>query len=118
MFPLDGSSRLAQSMTLHPFAGQTLKSLYDNGTKQDPGTLWILYNDQPPNGGVGIELGHTKGVVMSQSNGGFWLIHSVPHYPPSPNKSTQNFYSYPHTGLHYGQSLMCISLDVKQLDTV
>nr|CAD7588333.1 unnamed protein product [Timema genevievae] len=83
---------------------------------QDPGTLWILYNDQPPNGGVEIELGHTKGVVMSQSNGGFWLIHSVPHYPPSPNKSTH--YSYPHTGLHYGQSLMCISLDVKQLDTV
>nr|CAD7393341.1 unnamed protein product [Timema cristinae] len=99
-------------------AGQTLKSLYDNGTKQDPGTLWILYNDQPPNGGVEIELGHTKGVVMSQSNGGFWLIHSVPHYPPSPNKSTHNAYSYPHTGLHYGQSLMCISLDAKQLDTV
>jgi deoxyribonuclease-2 len=70
-------------------------------------------------------MGHTKGVVMSEADGGFWLVHSVPYFPPSPGNVTttgtdshSEGYSYPSTGLTYGQSFLCISLSASQLDLV
>ncbi|KAJ8898399.1 hypothetical protein PR048_003759 [Dryococelus australis] len=82
-----------------------------------PDLLWILYNDQPPNGNVSFNKGHTKGVVMCKPDGGLWLVHSIPHYPPSPTGMSGG-YSYPHSGLTYGQSFLCLSLNVKQMDLV
>ncbi|KAJ9574029.1 hypothetical protein L9F63_008555 [Diploptera punctata] len=88
--------------------GRTLQPLYN---KTDD-LLWIEYNDQPPNASVTLAYGHTKGVVLAHKHGGLWLVHSVPHYPPTTG------YSYPHTGTHYGQSFLCISLNASQLDLV
>lgn len=87
--------------------------------------LWVLYNDQAPDETYNSELGHTKGVVVSEADGGFWLLHSVPHFPPSPDNVTtaalnshSKGYSYPSTGLGYGQSFFCISLTASQMDLV
>jgi deoxyribonuclease-2 len=62
---------------------------------------------------------------MSEVDGGFWLVHSVPYFPPIPGNVTISDtdyhgegYSYPSTGLTYGQSFLCISLNASQLDLV
>uniref|UniRef100_A0A1B6FE63 Uncharacterized protein n=2 Tax=Cuerna arida TaxID=1464854 RepID=A0A1B6FE63_9HEMI len=96
--------------------GLTLAPLYENsseGNFQD--VLHILYNDQPPIGNRSFTKGHTKGVVYARDSGGFWLVHSVPHYPPLPN-TTQ--YSYPKSGLKNGQSYLCLTLPPDQLELV
>ncbi|XP_075226785.1 deoxyribonuclease II isoform X2 [Lycorma delicatula] len=93
----------------------TLKPLYSNTSD----VLWILYNDQPPAGekiNVGSRKGHTKGVVGVDKTGGFWLIHSVPNFPPSANNS--NRYSFPNSGLKNGQSFLCISLSASNIDNI
>ncbi|XP_063216023.1 deoxyribonuclease-2-alpha isoform X2 [Bacillus rossius redtenbacheri] len=101
--------------------GQTLLPLYANkssvATGGQPDLLWMLYNDQPPSGNISVDKGHTKGVVMCGPDGGVWLVHSVPHYPPTRGTGPAG-YSYPHSGLHYGQSFLCLSLSLQQMDLV
>ena len=74
-----------------------------------------MYNDENPDGSTSMAHGHTKGVVVMSEHGGFWLIHSVPMYPP-PTKD--GAYSYPESGHTYGQSMLCISLSPSQADNV
>ena len=94
--------------------------------------LWILYNDQPPNQPVKDDNGHSKGVLLANDVEGFWLIHSVPNFPPKVfsksvdkefkinNSFSEKYgsgkYSYPSTGKEFGQSFMCIS--TKMLDVI
>ena len=73
-----------------------------------------MYNDEKPHGPTSFTGGHTKGVVVGGAGGAVWLIHSVPHYPPYPNET----YGYPHTGLLYGQTAMCLSLDASQVANI
>ncbi|CAB4066421.1 Ribose-phosphate pyrophosphokinase 3,Phosphoribosyl pyrophosphate synthase-associated protein 2,Ribose-phosphate pyrophosphokinase 4,Ribose-phosphate pyrophosphokinase 5,Ribose-phosphate pyrophosphokinase,Ribose-phosphate pyrophosphokinase 1,Phosphoribosyl pyrophosphate synthase-associated protein 1,Ribose-phosphate pyrophosphokinase 2,Ribose-phosphate pyrophosphokinase A [Lepeophtheirus salmonis] len=69
-------------------------------------TLRIFYNDEVPQLNHYSEKGHTKGVLFMDATSGFWLIHSAPKFPNSPDK-----YRYPHTALRYGQSFLCISFN-------
>ena len=87
--------------------GRTLKPLYDEKISID--LLYAFYNDEHPDGNTSFTKGHTKGAVAFDKENGFWLVHSVPHYPP--NTENNGKYSYPHTGQMYGQSFLCISLD-------
>eukprot|EP00095_Tigriopus_kingsejongensis_P010629 snap_masked-scaffold1028_size131186-processed-gene-0.14 protein:Tk10629 transcript:snap_masked-scaffold1028_size131186-processed-gene-0.14-mRNA-1 annotation:"Deoxyribonuclease-2-alpha" len=66
----------------------------------------LLYNDEHPDGPTSSTHGHTKGVVAFDEARGFWLVHSVPKFPPPLNQS----YGYPATGQKYGQSALCLSL--------
>lgn len=75
----------------------------------------LLYNDEPPHDNTTMTLGHTKGVVVGDSVSGFWLVHSVPHYPP---ESGNNAYAYPKTGTVYGQSFLCITMLPKDLQII
>lgn len=75
--------------------------------------MYILYNDEPPNRKSNSIKGHNKGVVLANTEGGFWLVHSVPHFPPIGAD-----YTYPRSGTVYGQSFLCISLDLPNLDKV
>lgn len=89
-----------------------------------------MYNDSPPDAADASNHGHTKGVVMVNSDQGFWLIHSVPSFPPVPksgertrplkkeNVTTLGTYDYPQSGTFYGQSFLCISIGAEQYDTV
>lgn len=72
-----------------------------------------MYNDEPPSSKTDPVKGHTKGVVASNDESGFWMVHSVPHFPPELDTEK---YSYPSTGHIYGQSFLCISMTAKELD--
>lgn len=108
--------------------GITLAPLYNRGNENK--TLWNLYNDSPPDASNAATYGHTKGVAMVNSEQGFWLIHSVPNFPPVPkageqtrplkkeNITTAGTYSYPETGTNYGQSFLCVSLGGDQFNLV
>lgn len=75
--------------------------------------FYLLYNDQPPNKTSIGSKGHTKGVVMADNGGGFWLVHSVPHFP-----AVGSNYFYPNSAAVYGQSFLCISLNSANLNNV
>nr|XP_034182036.1 plancitoxin-1 isoform X1 [Osmia lignaria] len=108
--------------------GITLAPIYNDANENS--SLWTLYNDSPPDAPYVSNYGHTKGVVAVNSHQGFWLIHSVPSFPPVPNTGIQTrpqnkenitntgTYSYPESGTFYGQSFLCISLDGDQMDIV
>ncbi|XP_056630988.1 plancitoxin-1 [Diorhabda sublineata] len=89
--------------------GNTLKEYYQNKDSLS----YIFYNDQPPNQNASFNLGHTKGVVMANSEGGFWLIHSVPKFPDEGSA-----YVYPNSGRKYGQMLICVSMDLTNINKV
>ena len=50
-----------------------------------------------------------SGVLALNESGGYWLVHSVPKYPPT--LENNSVYDYPHTGQMYGQTFLCISLN-------
>jgi deoxyribonuclease II len=91
--------------------GRTLSPIYDENIDD---YLIAMYNDEPTNADVDNVRGHTKGVVVANDISGFWLIHSVPKYPPAIGEK----YDYPHTGTMYGQSFLCISLTGDQIGKV
>jgi len=93
--------------------GQTLSLIYDKSQNFD--YLVGMYNDEPTNGHVDNVRGHTKGVVVANDISGFWMIHSVPKFPPAMDEGS---YDYPHTGTTYGQSFLCISFTGDQLANV
>uniref|UniRef100_A0A8D8W1I2 Deoxyribonuclease-2-alpha n=1 Tax=Cacopsylla melanoneura TaxID=428564 RepID=A0A8D8W1I2_9HEMI len=74
----------------------------------------ILYNDQTPGNKTTVSFGHSKGLLVGNSLGGIWVVHSVPHFVDDSLAE----YSYPHTGLMYGQNLLCLTLNASTLDSV
>ena len=90
--------------------GYTLSQIY--GSSADT-VGYAMYNDEFPDG-TDKDLAHSKGVLGYDSSGGFWLIHSVPRYPPPYGES----YSYPDSGKRFGQSMLCISLSLSEINTV
>ena len=82
--------------------------------------LILMYNDELPNGTTSGELhAHAKGVVSFVGGGaqtGFWLIHSVPKFPPSPADLGGS--SFPLTGTVYGQTFICVTLPLAQADLI
>lgn len=78
--------------------------------------FWVFYNDQPPYDDHKANEGHTKGIVVGDIKGGFWLIHSVPQFP---QVTVESFaYKYPLTGKKYGQSFLCISMNATNIEHV
>lgn len=85
--------------------------------------------------------GHTKGAVIVSETEGFWLIHSVPYFPPEPNSGEEfrrrktnktadesenvtakvipkGGYAYPSSGKVNGQSFLCISTNGANIDNI
>lgn len=106
------SSRNLDDSTSLP--GRTISQLYQE-QKNNTTIVALMYNDEAPNGTTDATDGHTKGVVGGSVDGGFWLIHSVPHFPPTLEEGR---YGYPKTGEKYGQSFLCITLNGNNLDLV
>jgi deoxyribonuclease II len=104
------SSQLMNSTS--SFTGQTLSLIYSNNNIDN--NLIAMYNDEPTNGNTDGSRGHTKGVVVANDISGFWLVHSVPKFPPEIGGN----YDYPHSGLTYGQSFLCMSFTGDQMDEV
>ncbi|XP_007952624.1 deoxyribonuclease-2-alpha [Orycteropus afer afer] len=91
--------------------GRSLQPLYRNNASQ---LAFLLYNDQPPKAsgaGDSSSRGHTKGVLLLDQEGGFWLVHSVPRFPPPASSAA---YSWPPSAEDYGQTLLCVSFPFAQ----
>uniref|UniRef100_A0A250YGE5 Deoxyribonuclease-2-alpha n=1 Tax=Castor canadensis TaxID=51338 RepID=A0A250YGE5_CASCN len=91
--------------------GRSLLPLYRSNSSQ---LAFVLYNDQPPQPSQAQDSsrrGHTKGVLLLDQEGGFWLVHSVPRFPPT---ASSGAYSWPHNAQAYGQTLLCVSFPLTQ----
>jgi len=92
----------------------TLNPIYNaNKTMAWTDYAFTFYNDEKPDGSTSSSRGHTKGVVGLTQNGGFWLVHSEPQFPPYINQGY--FFSGATT---YGQSFLCMSLGFDQFNNV
>ncbi|RVE46629.1 hypothetical protein evm_008702 [Chilo suppressalis] len=67
-----------------------------------------------------LESGHTKGVLLGDKFTSLWLVHSVPRFPPLPDMHGLNVsgYDYPTTGMKYGQSFLCVSVQTSTLNQI
>ncbi|KAJ8277800.1 hypothetical protein GJAV_G00080200 [Gymnothorax javanicus] len=83
----------------------TLKPLYTEGGLKSNRSAYMFYNDAPPLLNYTKQYGHSKGALHFDQSQGFWLIHSVPHFPPFPDRG----YSWPPTGKQNGQTLFCVT---------
>jgi len=87
--------------------GQTLAQMYSAKST----AARVLFNDEPAGSqagqsGSGPTGGHTKGVIVADSSGGFWLVHSVPVFPDA----TASKYTWKGASTIYGQSFLCVTL--------
>jgi deoxyribonuclease-2 len=94
-------------------AGRTLQQIYDNASKTSTNG-YVMYNDETPSGTTSETYGHSKGMLAWSASSAFWLIHSVPKYADSPDNVSE--YVYPSTGEEYGQTMLCLSLDIANID--
>ncbi|CAJ0595915.1 unnamed protein product [Cylicocyclus nassatus] len=88
--------------------GATLREFYQH----DQGQFVFAYNDDSPSGSVDSYRGHSKGVLLFDQSSGFWIIHSVPNFPAA------GTYTYPSTGIKFGQSFLCLTLPTETLADV
>ncbi|KAM5149040.1 deoxyribonuclease-2-beta isoform 1-T2 [Mantella aurantiaca] len=93
--------------------GQVLRQLYQS--YQNDSTAYMIYNDAPPGTkNFSTKYGHTKGALFFDQHQGFWLIHSVPHFPPFP----EDGFGYPDTGKLYGQTAICVTYQYYQFKEI
>ncbi|EPB68715.1 deoxyribonuclease II [Ancylostoma ceylanicum] len=71
--------------------------------------FYFTYNDECPGKSTDSYRGHSKGVIMFDQKQGFWMLHSVPEFPPLEK------YSYPEAGTRFAQSFLCVTLDSNAL---
>ncbi|XP_020504286.1 deoxyribonuclease-2-beta [Labrus bergylta] len=88
----------------------TLNQLYMGKAYESNSSVYALYNDAPPLTDYIRGYGHTKGAMLFDNSQGFWLSHSVPHFPSFPEKG----YVYPSSGKVYGQTALCVTYQYKQ----
>lgn len=105
-----GSTGSALMRTLSPL-NSAVAIRESVGLNTSSGELgYMLYNDEYPTGKVIYNQGHCKGVVLFDAESAMWLVHSVPKFPASGNVE------YPTSGVTYGQSFLCMSLSLDQMD--
>ncbi|KAM9832388.1 deoxyribonuclease-2-beta [Neosynchiropus ocellatus] len=88
----------------------TLNQLYKGDAYKSDSSVYALYNDSPPDTVYIPGYGHTKGVLLFDHIQGFWMSHSIPHFPSAPEKG----YVYPATGMYYGQTALCVTYKFDQ----
>ncbi|CAG5864414.1 unnamed protein product [Menidia menidia] len=91
--------------------GNTLNQLYMGKTYMSNSSVYALYNDGPPVLKYVRGYGHTKGVLLFDHSQGFWMSHSIPHFPSFPERG----YQYPSSGKLNGQTALCVTYQYAQL---
>lgn len=110
--------KISQDKTLEQSEGNaladTLQQVYSNS---DGDIAYVQYNDEAPDEKRSSSYqGHTKGVWATGQGGGFWLVHSVPRFPDPISESSGHYEGYPDFAKKYGQSFLCISMDIQEMD--
>ncbi|KAL7396339.1 hypothetical protein ABVT39_004511 [Epinephelus coioides] len=90
--------------------GNTLKQLYMGQAYKSNSSVYALYNDGPPILEYIKGYGHTKGVLLFDHSQGFWISHSIPHFPSFPERG----YLYPSSGKVNGQTALCMTYQYDQ----
>ncbi|XP_050933204.1 deoxyribonuclease-2-beta [Lates calcarifer] len=88
----------------------TLNQLYMGKAYKSNSSVYALYNDAPPILDYVQGYGHTKGVLLFDRSQGFWLSHSIPHFPSFPERG----YLYPSSGKVNGQTALCVTYQYEQ----
>ncbi|XP_036916864.1 deoxyribonuclease-2-beta isoform X1 [Sturnira hondurensis] len=95
--------------------GRTLEQLYEAFASKNSNTAYLMYNDGVPKAGnYSRKYGHTKGLLLWNKVQGFWLIHSIPQFPPVPEEG----YGYPPTGRRNGQTGICVTFKYNQYEAI
>ncbi|KAF5910053.1 ribosome production factor 1 [Clarias magur] len=92
--------------------GRTLNQLYQR--YESSSSAYMLYNDAPPVLVYKNNSGHSKGALLFDQFQGFWLTHSIPHFPPFPEMG----FGYPSTGKLYGQGVQCMTYSYKEFQKI
>lgn len=90
----------------------TLQQIYNSYNSKN--VMYLLYNDEYPEIYGHNEHGHTKGDLCFNKYSGFWLVHSVPKFPPP----ASSHYSYPKSGSIFGQMLLCVTYKYNTLNEI
>ncbi|XP_072295382.1 deoxyribonuclease-2-beta [Eucyclogobius newberryi] len=90
--------------------GRTLSQLYSGQAYKSNSSVYAIYNDAPPSLKYNMEYGHTKGMLLFDRSQGFWLSHTIPHFPSFPEQG----YIYPNSGKANGQTALCVTYKYKQ----
>ncbi|XP_045691463.1 deoxyribonuclease-2-beta isoform X1 [Phyllostomus hastatus] len=95
--------------------GRTLEQLYEAYASKNNNTAYLMYNDGVPKSvNYSRKYGHTKGLLLWNKVQGFWLIHSIPQFPPIPEEG----YGYPPSGRRNGQIGICITFKYNQYEAI
>ncbi|KAK1165398.1 deoxyribonuclease-2-beta [Acipenser oxyrinchus oxyrinchus] len=94
--------------------GETLGQLYQAHKHQSNTTGYLMYNDDPPSLDYQKGHGHTKGALHFNKDQGFWLSHSIPRFPPFPERG----YGWPPTGKQNGQTALCVTYKYSQFTEI
>jgi len=94
--------------------GATLQQVYANAQQQRDTMAYVFYNDANPEGKEFFDYGHSKGALAFTTDGGFWMIHTIPKYP----NRVQDGYGYPHSGTYYGQMFFCVNFNSSSFDII
>ncbi|XP_029905769.1 deoxyribonuclease-2-beta [Myripristis murdjan] len=94
--------------------GNTLNQLYMGHAYKSNSSVYALYNDAPPDVKYQKGYGHTKGMLFFDHSQGFWLSHSIPHFPSFPERG----YLYPSSGKVYGQTALCMTYEYGQFPLI
>ncbi|XP_014862787.1 PREDICTED: deoxyribonuclease-2-beta-like [Poecilia mexicana] len=107
-----GSWRRSKFMvnTTEGAMANTLNQLYKGKVYMSNSSVYALYNDGAPQQKYIRTYGHTKGVLLFDHSQGFWLSHTVPHFPSFPERG----YQYPSSGRHNGQTALCVTYQYSQ----
>jgi deoxyribonuclease-2 len=85
----------------------TLDPIYSNPSG------YIMWNDESPSGHKTSTKAHAKGLMTLDLAGGLFIRHSIPRFPEDPS---QGSYSFPDNERVYGQTLLCITMRIDQLN--
>jgi len=80
------------------------------------GILMGMYNDELGGTSVSGSYAHAKGILATDGNQGFWLVHSMPKWPAAATGRVSG--PGPFDSKTYAQSLSCISVSAKTADTI
>lgn len=97
---------------------KTAGLLYGSSSVQDSYDVYAgIYNDEPANGdSVSSTYAHAKGILAaSESNGAFWMVHSMPLWPDE-MLDDSNPGVFP--SMTYAQSLTCVTVAAKTADSI
>ena len=72
------------------------------------------YNDEPPpDSTVSSTYAHSKGVLMSDAEQGYWLVHSKPHWPNAVEDGAG-----PLPDFTYAQSFLCVTFPKDEIEKI